>query len=109
MKRWWQKIQSWKSRRNQRGLQKWAQERTKGKVRFVIRTTLAYSVLIMMMYDYWDGGLPLFRVVTTHLTGIMIGFVVWSTNESSYKNALIEARVNAAPTGEIPEKRYFTN
>src|SRR5215510_2786131 len=109
MKSLLQKYSSYKTQREQRGLEKWERERTKGQARFVIRTALAYSVLMLMLNDFWDGGLRLFTVVTTHLIGIVIGFVVWSINESRYKNALINARVNAAPSGELPERRHFSS
>jgi|SRR5215467_11256720 len=109
MKSLLQKYSSHKSKRFQRWLEKWARERTKGQARFVIRTTLAYSVLILMLNDFWDGGIGFFTLVTTHLTGIVIGFVAWNVNESRYKNALIEGRVKAAPSGELPEKRHFSS
>jgi len=109
MKSWLQKYNSYNSRRDQRTLEKWARDRTGGQARFVFRTTLTFSLLMLMLHDLMDGGFGLFSVVTTHLTGIVIGFVAWAINEAKYKNALIEGRIKAAPSGELPEKRYFSN
>src|SRR5689334_23289062 len=104
MKSLLQTYSSYQLRTDQRTLEKWARERTGGQARFVFRTTLTFSLLMLMTHDFLDGGIGLFSVVTTHLTGLVIGVVAWAVNESKYRNALIEGRIKPAPSGELPEK-----
>jgi len=105
MKRWWEKIKAWDARRKQRGLERWAQERTRGQGRFIIRMTMLYAAMILTMREFYDGNVGLFTIATTHLTGLLIAYTSWGTSESSFKRALTEGRVKAAPSGVLPEKR----
>ena len=38
------------------------------------------------------------------LSGVVGAFASWNSMEARYKNALIEARVNAAPSGQLPSQ-----
>ena len=104
------KYKAWRSRRRLLALQRWEQIRTKGQARFVIQTALTWGLAVAGMLDVADhifGYGPDFatfagRAIYYPVAGIFVGFTSWSGMEAKYKNALIEARVKAAPSGQLP-------
>jgi hypothetical protein len=103
MKRCWLKIQDWSSRRDQRALQEWALVRTKGRARYVIRSAMFVGLVMMGTHDLFEGRLGLFTIFSSHLSGLVVGFSLWRSNENRYKTALTQALVNAAPAGRFPQ------
>lgn len=107
------KFIAWRSRRQLRALARWEEVRAKGRVRFLVQTTLAYSVSVYGLSDFLDHVFPggtqysgsLIHTITLPLTGIVIGLVSWSSMESKYRNALFEARIKAAPSGRVSPHR----
>ena len=76
---------------------------------FVFRTAITGSLTLvgaMDAYDYFfEGGhssISLFKLIFYLVAGIFVASQGWSDNEADYKNALIEARVNASPSGQLP-------
>ena len=104
-----QRIKVWRSRRQLRSLQKWEQIRAEGKRWFVFRTAVTYGLTVVGMmdaYDYFFGGehssISLLLLIFYLLVGIFIASDAWSNREAKYQNALIEARVKASPSGQLP-------
>jgi hypothetical protein len=79
----------------------WERVRMEGQARFVIRSTLWFGLIMTASHDFVHGGIDISTVITSHITGVIVGYVGWWSNESEYKKALIAARVNAATTGQI--------
>lgn len=102
------KFQAWRSRRQLRSLQRWEQIRAKGKARGVLQSALTYSITMIGAIDVYQhlfgtqGSISLEKTIFYLLVGIVIGFDNWNTMEGKYKNALIDARVKASPSGELP-------
>ena len=102
-----QRIKAWRSRRQLRSLERWEQIRAEGKEWFVFRTALTYGVVfvgvINAVENLFDGpqSISLFKVIFFGLFGVGMGLGEWSDMESKYKNALIDARVKASPSGEL--------
>jgi hypothetical protein len=103
------KIQAWRSRRKQRSLERWEQIRAKGKARFVVQSALTLSLTMVgatNVVDHLFGSdqypISLSRIIWYLLIGIVTGSAGWDTMEGKYKNALIDARVKASPSGELP-------
>jgi len=92
-------------RNKQRRLEWWERVRMEGKARFLIRSTLTFGLIMTASHDFMHGGLDLYTVISSHITGIVIGYVGWWANESEYKKALIAARVNAVPAGQTRKNR----
>jgi hypothetical protein len=59
------------------------------------------GLIMVSTQDLFDGRIDMITVISGHLSGILLGFYSWSSNESRYQNALIAAGVSAAPTGKI--------
>ena len=105
------KLKAWRSRRKLRSLQRWEQIRTKGKARFVSQSALTFSLTIVGATDvidniFGDGqySISLFYIISYLLVGIVGGVDGWNTMEGKYKNALIDARVSASPSGTLPPR-----
>jgi hypothetical protein len=74
-----------------------------GQARFVIRSALLFGLIMTSSYDLLDGRFEISTVITSHITGLIVGFAGWWFNEREYKKALIAAHLNAARTGQIPK------
>lgn len=103
------KLKAWRSRRKLRSLQQWEQIRTKGKARYVFQSAVTLSLTVVGVTDvvdhiFGDGqySISLFYLISYLLVGIVGGVDGWNTMEGKYKNALIDARVAASPTGTLP-------
>lgn len=79
----------------------WGRMRMGGRTRFIIRNAMVLGLIMVSTQDLFDGRIDMVTVISGHLSGILLGFYSWSSNESRYQNALIAAGVNAAPTGRI--------
>ena len=69
---------------NERAIQQWAWVRAGGMARFVIRSTMAYS-LLMMVSSELTGNVSFDEILSIHMTGIILAFFVWWVMESKYK------------------------
>lgn len=108
------KIQAWWSRkqrrREQRELKRWERLRAHGKTRFVLGAALVYGLTVAGTLDVIDNvfndgakiSTLLYHVVLYPVIGIGLAHVHWWDMEAKYKNALIEARVKASPSGKLP-------
>ena len=105
------RFQAWRSRRKQRrerrALEWWERIRAKGKARCVIQTALTYSLTgvgltSVVGHFFGSQGISLETVIVYLFSGIVVGFDSWNTMEGKYKNALIDARVKASPSGNLP-------
>lgn len=83
----------------------WGRMRTGGRARFVIRCAMMVGLIMVSTQDLFDGRIDMLTVISGHLSGILMGYYSWSSNESRYNNALIAAGVNAAPTEQVPKTR----
>jgi|SRR6185369_7998703 len=98
MKHWLQKIKACNLQNNRRAIEQWAWIRGGGRARFIIRTTLVYSLAIMIIQELTEGRMVLSNIISAHLGGLMLGlFLCWSM-ERRYKKAYLRASVNIAPT-----------
>jgi len=107
------KFQAWRSRRQhrteQRSLERWEKIRARGKARFVFGGALTYGLTAAGILDIIDnvfyGGTKyslLSNGILYLITGLVIGLFTWWDMEGKYNAALIDARVQAAPSGELP-------
>ena len=112
------KIQAWRSRRQLRSLERWERMRAQGKARFVFGGALAYGLtmagIIDVIDNVFDGGTQfstlLYYAIVYPVMGIVMAHVIWWDMEAKYKNALIQARVKASPSGEfLPHDLSITN
>jgi ribosomal protein S19 len=86
-------------RRQQRALERWEQVREKGVVRFALRQSVIFPVMITVISDFngyiFDGHVPVFRtrlMIFYWFIGIVAGFFGWSTQENKYQRALANRR-----------------
>ena len=107
------KYQAWRSRKEQRSLQRWAEIRAEGKARFVLITSLTYGLSVVGVMDVLDyissstqHSISLGNIVYYVLIGLAVSFFGWSSMESKYQRALHEARVPKLSTGELPPRDY---
>jgi len=103
------RIQAWRSRREQRSLERWEEIRAEGKARFVFRTSLTFGLTMVGATDFFDRifdidphTITLGKVVYYVLAGIPIALIGWSNMEAKFQHALHEARVPALSGGEHP-------
>ena len=101
MKGWFKRIQAWHSGRQQRSLEKWERIRAKGKVRFVVRSALAFVLLMIVpigTVEFFHDGSQFsdFRLwlISLLVTGIFFGFVTWWDKEGRYKSARLEEDIH---------------
>jgi hypothetical protein len=87
------------SRREQRSLERWEQEREQGIARYVLRQTMIFPVMMTVLNDVsgfvLDGSVPVFRtrsLVMYLLTGIVLSLFAWSHQEGKYKRTLRHRR-----------------
>jgi hypothetical protein len=67
-----------------------------GRTRFVVRSTLLFGLIITASHDFFNGGIDASTVVSSHITGVIMGYICWCSNESDYKKALT--------AGQIPKR-----
>ena len=107
------KFQAWRSRRQQsserRELERWEKIRARGKARFVFGGALTSGLAVAGIFDFIDnvfyGGTKfslLSNVILYPIMGLVIGLFTWWDMEGKYNAALIDARVKASPSGELP-------
>ena len=107
------KFQAWRSRRQQsskqRELEWWEKIRAQGKTRFVFSSALTYGLTMAGILDVIDnvayGGTEhslLFNAIGYLIMAIVMAHLTWWDMEGKYKAALIDARVKASPSGELP-------
>jgi|SRR5215213_1891258 len=88
-------FKGWSSRRQQPSLERWAQERAKGKGRFVLRQAFTFAVFMTAVRDvtnhirHEDARVTSlwFNIIGYALTGVVIGYVAWWYQEGKYKDA----------------------
>lgn len=71
-------------------------------------TALTYSLTLVGVMDVYEHvfesgphSISLFRIIFYLLVGLVFGPSGWNTRERKYKNALINARLNASPSGTL--------
>jgi hypothetical protein len=104
MRKWPNRIQAWRSRRELRSLQWWERERAYGKSRFIWRGALTLGVTAAAVSDVFhhiSGGETdnlLFIAISYTIVGIVTGSFAWDSWETKYKKAL-KAHVEASSSG----------
>ena len=91
----------WRSRRQQLSLERWAQERAKGKSQYVLRQAFSFAVLMTAFRDisdhFFDHGGRVrgvaFYLVQYAILGIFLGCFAWWSREGEYKNAQLKRRL----------------
>ena len=103
------KYQAWRSQREQRELERWAEVRADGKVRFVINSSLTLAFTMYGVFDVLDrivGGaqhpISLRKIIFYLLIGVPAALIGWTNMEVKYKRALYEARLPALFSGDRP-------
>jgi hypothetical protein len=66
---------------------------------------MTVGLIMVSMQDLFDGRIDMVTVFSGHLSGILMGYYSWSSNETRYNNALIAAGANTVPTQQIPKTR----
>ncbi len=100
MKKWLNRIQGWRSRKELRSLQWWERERAYGKSRFILRIGLTYGLTVVGVTDisrhvFGEGAHSeslLFKLISYTVTGAVIASFTWSSWETKYKKALVKAQ-----------------
>ena len=101
MKRSLKKFQTGYSQRKLRSLARWELIRAKGKSRFVSRTALTYTLIMIPANSYihyfFDGesqsllsAIFSSRTIKAAIMGLVISCISWATMEHDYKKALVE-------------------
>lgn len=100
------KYQAWRSRSEQRSMERWERIRAGGQLRFVINTSLTFGLTIVGVSDVADwlsssgpDAISLGNIIYYVLIGIPVSLVGWSTGESKYLQALHAARLPALSSG----------
>ena len=94
-------FESWRERNMKNYLSWWSRKRSKGKFHFLWTTTLWSALMLLVpvaLIGYFvDRDLQLqgwtFRIPFSLLGGLIISLVLWWSNEATYKNARIDARI----------------
>ena len=73
-----------------------------GRTRFVVRSTLLFGLLMTASHDLFNGGIDTYTILSSHITGVITGYIGWAANERDYQKALNAARANASLTGQTP-------
>jgi len=92
--RWWKKFKAWEPQRKQGWLQKWAQDRQKGKIRFVLREALLITMIYLTVNELFRSTVGLETIFVPHFTGFIAALIMWANNESRYRNALAAGGIN---------------
>ena len=86
--------------RQELSLQRWEQQRAKGQGRFVLQQALTFAVMMTSTRDVYeqifDGGEKThlgFYFISCSLVGILAGVMGWSKQEATYKNAVLNRRL----------------
>jgi hypothetical protein len=97
----WKRYNGWRSRRQQLSLERWAQERGKGKGQYVLRQAFSFVVIMSASRDVLDHfffrpnhefGLW-FYIVVYSFTGIFCGSKGWEKLEAQYQDAQRKRRL----------------
>jgi hypothetical protein len=114
MKRLLGKVQDLRSQRDLRYLARWELIRAKGRDRFVLRTTLTFTLLMIPTSDFIDylvdGSMHPWserfwiNAGVYFMTGVAMGYSSWTSMENKYRDALRERRI---PVAEINPSRPF--
>jgi len=107
------KFQAWRSRRQhrteQRSLERWEKIRARGKAQFVFSGALTSGLTVAGILDVIDNGFYggtkyslLSNAILYTIMGLVIALFTWWDMEGKYNAALIDARVKASPSGELP-------
>ena len=87
-----------RSRREQLLLERWAQERAKGRGHYLLRHAFFFVVLMIAFRDIYthffgvngrEFGLA-FYIVQQAITGIFVGYFTWGSMERKYKEAQLK-------------------
>jgi hypothetical protein len=97
----WKRYNGWRSRRQQLSLERWAQERAKGKRHYVLRQAFFFAVLMTAFRDihdqfFDDGGRVhglAFYLIQYAIFGVFVGYCAWWSREGEYKNAQLKRRL----------------
>ena len=99
MRKWLNRIQAWRSRKELRSLQWWERERAYGKSRFIWRSALTLGLTVAAVSDVFHhvgfGGESeslLFKGIAYTVAGAIGASVTWNSQEKKYKKALLEAQ-----------------
>ena len=98
MRKWLNRIQAWRSRRELRSLQWWERERAYGKSRFIYRSALTLGLTVAAVSDVLNhvfGGESdslLFKGIVYTVAGAIGASYTWSSWETKYKKALLKAQ-----------------
>ena len=92
-----QRYSAWNLRQEQRSLENWALERTKGKTRFVLRQAFIFTVILTASRDvvsHFEGhGDEIWslwiNLAIYAIGGLFVGCWAWSSREGKYKKALL--------------------
>src|SRR5262245_8796339 len=103
MKRWLSKVQDLRSQRDLRSLARWELIRAKGRDRFVLRTTLIFSLIMIPTRDFIDylvdGRMHpwsekfFIDAGVFFITGVAMGYSSWRAMEGKYHDALRERKI----------------
>jgi hypothetical protein len=101
------KLKAWRSRLQQRSLERWERIRAEGKRRFVFNTSLTYGLTMVGLTDVVDHffksaphWISLFSLIYYLLAGIPLAFIGWSSMETKYHKALHAACEPALSSGD---------
>ena len=95
---------AWRLRRQQLSLARWAEERAKGQWRFVLRQVFFFALVATGIQDaldqfFRDGRHSLgYYLVVNAITGILVGYVGWSSREAKYQKGLKALRQKSFQT-----------
>jgi len=99
MRKWLNRIQAWRSRKELRSLQWWERERAYGKSRFIYRYALTLGLTVAAVSDVSKhvgfGGESeslLFKGIFYAAAGAIGASFTWDSWERKYKKALLEAQ-----------------
>jgi hypothetical protein len=112
MKPWLKKLQVSQSQKELHSLARWGVVRAKGRDRFVLRTTLSFTLIMIPTRDFidylvdgrmqpWSEKFWLDAAVY-FITGIVAGYASWTSMEGKYKDALRERRIAAQINSSRP-------
>ena len=99
MRKWLNKIQAWRSRKELRSLQWWERERAYGKSQFILRSALTLGLTMTAVSDVFMqiglGGKSetlLLKAIAYTVAGAIGGSYTWNSWEKKYEKALLEAQ-----------------
>ena len=96
-------VDSFKERRRQKFVAWWSHTRAKGPFKFVLKVTIAFSLLVFVpvsAIEFFVAGIAngktlLVRSVGSVIVGIILSSYAWWANEGKYKNILTDTKIRA--------------